>query len=782
MASSCKKGYYYCNTSQKCKRIPKGYKVQSDGYLVREYVSDWRSDIQEVAPSSQNLSTLKDRKDVQRKIDNLPTFIPKTTTNTNNGNTSISVSAVNRREATANAINKMPKIGGVKVQMDADGNVPNAGDFAAKASTRELNKPFVSKVGNAALGKNNFNQVKKYASGGELERDVNSSVPGSQQFRLNIAGDEVNQATQKYKKPNRRINSMDNIRVKEESLYDWRSTLTEETDCDCEGCGQDPCVKCGKSHHNINEEIQGGVSVENYADGVQFNEIETVDIIKPKSLDPSDWRSEMQILEGNRTRYKGYSLSGSGNKKDMSKGPNEKVYVDYTQIQAKADKKKEVVAASHEVEGDLVDEGLLKGALSGAKIIAKVAPKVTKGIIKGGKALARKGAGDISKFKKSQEMVRRLNNIDRIRTNKLLQPIKPTEVKWNPTVPSKIKPKVSTFSTKQITGSAGKDYKKAIGPNPTAKTQYNEPITPKYTRSQKSALTGKAQKVIDQIRGKTPGAKLSAKIEKAYDKNLQKTGDKIIKDIKATPIPKEKAIVKNPGGKMTPSPSGSLVKTTDKGSAIVKNSGGKLTKDVPSNNRKLSAKEKLAKAGSGTKGSGTTYAGTSKPPLRLPQGGPDEDKVRAAVAGASFGLGGYAGTKVFGKKEKNKVNEAAMAIPIGIGLGKTAVKLGGAVLASKGGEEILKRLLRGKKRQDYDWEKNPKDDIDKELNTKQRQAKDKAKNKEFDKQMDAYRKAKNADNLSSKQRKEILGKNAKIKKDIETKKESFSDWRSEINL
>ena len=48
MASSCKEGYYFCNSSQKCKRIPRGHKVQSDGELVREYVSDWRSDLQEV--------------------------------------------------------------------------------------------------------------------------------------------------------------------------------------------------------------------------------------------------------------------------------------------------------------------------------------------------------------------------------------------------------------------------------------------------------------------------------------------------------------------------------------------------------------------------------------------------------------------------------------------------------------------------------------------------------------------------------------------------------------
>jgi len=26
-----------------------------------------------------------------------------------------------------------------------------------------------------------------------------------------------------------------------------------ESDCDCEGCGQDPCIKCGRSHHIVNE-------------------------------------------------------------------------------------------------------------------------------------------------------------------------------------------------------------------------------------------------------------------------------------------------------------------------------------------------------------------------------------------------------------------------------------------------------------------------------------------------------------------------------------------------
>ena len=194
---------------------------------------------------------------------------------------------------------------------------------------------------------------------------------------------------------------------------DWRSDfLIEETDCDCEGCGQDPCIKCGESHHNINEqmtdkefiktkvdmqtnakkgvavsqekqnayvkevnrrrtnkgpgefklnyktdktnkeevELQGGVSVETYTKDTKFTEIESVNIIEPEPL----------VSEGNRTKRH----LGSGNKKDMSKGPNEATPVDYRFLVNKGkktvDPKKnklaggvgEVISASNELEGE----------------------------------------------------------------------------------------------------------------------------------------------------------------------------------------------------------------------------------------------------------------------------------------------------------------------------------------------------------------------------------------------------------------------------------------------
>ena len=79
-------------------------------------------------------------------------------------------------------------------------------------------------------------------------------------------------------------------------------------------------------------------SYHSWRDDFNPTEIESYDIIKAKPLG-----------EGNRTRYRGYGLSGSGNKKDMSKGPNEPAPVDYRLIQAKKSKNKKVISASYQL-------------------------------------------------------------------------------------------------------------------------------------------------------------------------------------------------------------------------------------------------------------------------------------------------------------------------------------------------------------------------------------------------------------------------------------------------
>ena len=368
MASSCKKGYYFCNSSQKCKRIPRGHKVQSDGELVREYVSDWRSDLQELAPSQQGLSTLADRKKIQKGFDNLPQFMPKTTTTTKNGKTSTSSTMVSREAETKRQLDKVGPVAGVKVKIDSDGNVPDGGAFAKAQMSKALNnvKP------NSKFSASNIETAKRFNQN-NTERMVNSATPGTWQFRADIATDEINQATQgartKANKNKGRI----------------RNVVTN------------------------NEELQGGVSVEPYTKDTKFLEVETVDIIKPKALNASDWRSELVQIDEK------YKYLRGGNPKNLAAPKNKDIKhgvtgIDYT-LMVKNDKKKETVSASYEaalndlvveilkydiedlhnsgfsyeeiaeyydVKDEVLSEAPAPLVSAGVKILQKVAPKVTK--------------------------------------------------------------------------------------------------------------------------------------------------------------------------------------------------------------------------------------------------------------------------------------------------------------------------------------------------------------------------------------------------------------------
>jgi len=288
---------------------------------------------------------------------------------------------------------------------------------------------------------------------------------------------------------------MDNIKAKQDSFSNWRSQFEidegKKKGLDGKACWDGYTLKGtkkkgGKTVDNcVKEEVEGGVSVENYADGVQFNEIETVDIIKPEPLNPSNWRNDLNVLdekisgravkalknttktgatvgattgvlkaidratdttdaalnimtsvgtignrqrnkaqsederltnrriqiannavgytpyvttsesnvsEGNRTRHMGIGLSGSGNRKDMSKGPNEAAPVDYRLIQAKNSKKKpsskkdsglgdfkpsDKIYAGYEPEGKIVENAAVKALVKGKNL-----NKLRKGVLK----------------------------------------------------------------------------------------------------------------------------------------------------------------------------------------------------------------------------------------------------------------------------------------------------------------------------------------------------------------------------------------------------------------
>ena len=93
---------------------------------------------------------------------------------------------------------------------------------------------------------------------GEIEKNIQKQIPGSQQFRLDIAADEVNLDAQKYKpKKNKGF------------------------------------MKLGVQKEDISDEA---LNIQDWnLDDIKFTEIETVDIIKPKPLkpSPSNWREDL---------------------------------------------------------------------------------------------------------------------------------------------------------------------------------------------------------------------------------------------------------------------------------------------------------------------------------------------------------------------------------------------------------------------------------------------------------------------------------------------------------
>ena len=102
--------------------------------------------------------------------------------------------------------------------------------------------------------KQDFNTAKNYAASGQIKTDINRQIPGTQQFRYDIAADEINLASQKNKPKTNKGMKVENTAIESELvIQDWNK------------------------------------------DDIKFTEIETVDIIKPKPLKESmsNWREEL---------------------------------------------------------------------------------------------------------------------------------------------------------------------------------------------------------------------------------------------------------------------------------------------------------------------------------------------------------------------------------------------------------------------------------------------------------------------------------------------------------
>ena len=242
---------------------------------------------------------------------------------------------------------------------------------------------------------------------------------------------------------------MDNIRVKEDSLNNWRSGFEIE-----EGKKKGLDGKaCWDGYKLAGTKKKGGKTVDNCVKEDQVDE-------GAVSYNTSDWRKEfhpteiesIDIIKNEPLVNERYKFIGPGkgkktSEKDMSKNKGEKIGVDYSRIRASKSVDKETVAASYEadlenliveiLEGDIqamyehgfsyqevsefydIEEdlteawgALARGAFQGAKILAtKVAPKVANYV----KNRGIKDIKTVSKFVRNPQNWSRANkDIDKV--------------------------------------------------------------------------------------------------------------------------------------------------------------------------------------------------------------------------------------------------------------------------------------------------------------------------------------------------------------------------------
>ena len=239
---------------------------------------------------------------------------------------------------------------------------------------------------------------------------------------------------------------MDNIRVKKDSLHDWRAGFEIEEGkkkgLDGKACWDGYKLagtkkKGGKTVDNCVKEDQGAVSynTSDWRNEFHPTEIESIDIIKNEPL------------VNERYKFIGPGKGRKAKDEDMSKHKGEKLGPNYLIPQASINKKKEVVAASYEadlenliveiLEGDIeamyehgfsyqevsefydIEEdlteawgALARGAFQGAKILAtKVAPKVANYV----KNRGIKDIKTVSKFVRNPQNWSRANkDIDKV--------------------------------------------------------------------------------------------------------------------------------------------------------------------------------------------------------------------------------------------------------------------------------------------------------------------------------------------------------------------------------
>ena len=207
--------------------------------------------VKKETPPTKNLEygTIAQRQKVQSDIEDMGNQRVQTTTTSGTGAGGLKDMSISDggtvKSFNANAISKLGKMSGAKLEMDSGGLVPNVGKYVQDVGKNILAKN--SLVPDATKGKLN----KGLAT---TAQNINQQTPGADAFKQKTIAMQINKNVRKNQNLKASYNMDENIADEALTIQDWN------------------------------------------VDDIKFTEIETIDIIKTKPLkeNMSNWRGELE--------------------------------------------------------------------------------------------------------------------------------------------------------------------------------------------------------------------------------------------------------------------------------------------------------------------------------------------------------------------------------------------------------------------------------------------------------------------------------------------------------
>ena len=257
---ACPKGQYFCNDEQMCKSIPAGHKVLKNGELVKEDLKT------QIGAEFQNLTTSRTFKDFQTDALDIKSKLEKSVKKFNTPDNQQKLKTGVQNIANT-VVDKLSKAAKEKINSFGEGAYEGGGTIIDPSGLRnKWGIPPVKSVPSKTYGE--VDLIKMMSLGGaQAKKKVNP---------------KKNPIISSYEPEGDTIEEIDGSKV---ALGLTAGVFGAGLELARRGRKfADKLKEKMDKRTKLKEETQGGINIETYTDGIQFNEIETINIIEPPKI------------------------------------------------------------------------------------------------------------------------------------------------------------------------------------------------------------------------------------------------------------------------------------------------------------------------------------------------------------------------------------------------------------------------------------------------------------------------------------------------------------------